>query len=94
MPDKKGGWVEPPHTRDWFRKGAEAHVMRDALIEFVEKSDGPIKTTRICYYGMYAHTEPALLTHLLSGGKDPCATHADMFKVAQSTLMGMSASNA
>ena len=94
MPDKKGGWVEPPHKRDWFRKGAEANVMRDALIEFVEKSDGPIKTTRICYYGMYAHTEPALLTHLLSGGKDPCATHADMFKVAQSTLVGMSASNA
>tara|TARA_B110000046_G_scaffold174390_1_gene198082 strand:- start:170 stop:2638 length:2469 start_codon:yes stop_codon:yes gene_type:complete len=89
MPDKMGGYVEPPHTRDWVGKGADAAVMRDALIDFLEKSTGPVKTTRICYYGMYAHTEPALLKSLLSGGKDPCATQADMFSVVQSTLMGL-----
>ena len=87
-PNRMGGYVEPPPACAWFKKGAEADVMREALIDFLEKSsrENPVKATRIIYYGMYAHFESALLKSLLSGGVDPCKTHAMMFKVAQETL--------
>ena len=87
-PNRMGGYVEPPPACAWFKKGAEADVMREALIDFLEKSsrENPVKATRIIYYGMYAHFESALLKSLLSGGVDPCKTHAMMFEVAQETL--------
>ena len=86
MPDKLGNYVEQPHRRDWHTKGPEAAVIREALVEFVEKSPVAVKTTRIVYYIMYAHAAPSLMRNLLRGGHDPTTVHMNMFKEAQCVL--------